>query len=113
MFTENNRVDAVPLAGDTPRRPCRMHALTPVVRPVPRATSGPTMARAYPDSLAVAVIGGLASSTIFTLLALPVWYTVVEDVGTLAGRLLPQIERADGGRKGAFPKRAVMVDSRP
>jgi multidrug efflux pump subunit AcrB len=38
------------------------------------------VANAYIDSLAVAVIGGLATSTIFTLLALPVWYSSLEDL---------------------------------
>jgi HAE1 family hydrophobic/amphiphilic exporter-1 len=108
-----DRVPAL-LAGCGNRlRPILMTAITTVVGLVPLATSGSTIAGAYLDSLAVAVIGGLASSTIFTLLALPVWYTVVEDVGSLAARLLPRLERADDGHKRAFPKRAVMIDTRP
>ncbi len=47
------------------------------------------MAGAYIDSIAVVVIGGLATSTFFTLLALPVWYTTLEDVGAAVLRALP------------------------
>jgi hypothetical protein len=40
--------------------------------------------------MAVAMIGGLISSTIFTLIALPVWYTAVEDLFALIAGLFPR-----------------------
>ena len=35
------------------------------------------------------MIGGLISSTIFTLIALPVWYTAVEDLFAIILGMLP------------------------
>jgi hypothetical protein len=43
-------------------------------------------------------IGGLTTSTLFTLVALPVWYTTVEDVGTVLARMLPRLERKGRAR---------------
>lgn len=77
-------------------RPVLMTALTTIFGLLPLALSNYTVAGAYMDSLAVTVAGGLASSTLFTLLALPVWYTAVEDLGGLLPALLPR-RRADIG----------------
>lgn len=52
-------------------RPVLMTVITTIVGLIPLARSGATVAGVYIDSIAVAVIGGLATSTIFTLLALP------------------------------------------
>lgn len=72
-------------------RPVLMTALTTICGILPLAFSAFTVAGAYIDSLAVTVAGGLATSTLFTLVALPVWYTTVEDLGSLAARyLLPR-----------------------
>ncbi len=57
--------------------------------------------------MAVAMIGGLISSTVFTLIALPVWYTAVEDLSAVLLGLLPiglSRRLARGGR------RAVLAD---
>jgi len=70
-------------------RPVLMTAITTIFGLVPLALSGPTVAGAYIDSLAVAVIGGLATSTVFTLVGLPVWYATIEDLGAFLRRLLP------------------------
>jgi hypothetical protein len=59
------------------------------------------VAGAYIDSIAVVVIGGLATSTVFTLLALPVWYTTLEDVGTAILRALPRRNQKALSRKPA------------
>ncbi len=67
-------------------RPVLMTAITTIAGLVPLALRGATVAGATIDSLAVVVIGGLASSTIFTLLALPVWTTLLEDAGTVLRR---------------------------
>ncbi|MEW6744729.1 MAG: efflux RND transporter permease subunit [Planctomycetota bacterium] len=84
-------------------RPVLMTAITTMFGLLPLAFSTFTVAGAYIDSLAVAVFGGLATSTFFTLIALPVWYTTVEDVGSVIARALPrsrrrvQLARARGG----------------
>ncbi len=72
-------------------RPVVMTALTTLVGLVPLALSGSTIAGAYIDSMAVAVLGGLLTSTVFTLVALPVWYTFVEDVASVALRAVPRL----------------------
>jgi HAE1 family hydrophobic/amphiphilic exporter-1 len=71
-------------------RPVLMTAITTVVGLTPLALSKFTVAGVYIDSMAVGMIGGLLSSSLFTLLALPVWYTTVEDVGAILAGLLPR-----------------------
>lgn len=83
------RTEAVLLGCAQRLRPVLMTALTTLAGLLPLALTGPTVAGAYIDSLAVAVIGGLATSTLFTLVALPVWYTTVEDVAGAVARSLP------------------------
>ena len=86
-------------------RPVLMTAITTIFGLLPLAISRATVAGAYIDSIAVVVIGGLATSTIFTLLALPVWYTTLEDVGAAIRRALPT--RAPGGDRIRLPKATV------
>ncbi len=70
-------------------RPVLMTVITTVVGLIPLATSQFTVAGVFIQTLAVAMIGGLTSSTVFTLVALPVWYTTVEDIGALLASTLP------------------------
>ena len=60
-------------------------------RTLPGCVSGETI-------LAVAMICGLLSSTVFTLVGLPVWYAAVEDFGAVLAGLLP---KARPGRRRA------------
>jgi HAE1 family hydrophobic/amphiphilic exporter-1 len=85
-------------------RPVAMTAITTIIGLVPLALSGATVAGAYIDSIAVAVIGGLTTSTVFTLLALPVWYTTLEDALAFVLDLLPH--RRQGA---AAPRRSSGV----
>jgi HAE1 family hydrophobic/amphiphilic exporter-1 len=66
-----------------------MAAITTVFGLAPLTMSQFTVAGVYIDSMAVAMMGGLISSTVFTLIALPVWYTAIEDLGQLLAGLLP------------------------
>ena len=86
-------------------RPVLMTVITTVVGLIPLALSQFTVAGVYIQSMAVAMIGGLISSTIFTLIALPVWYTAVEDLFALMLGLLPS--RSGGVSRR---KRAVLAD---
>jgi len=70
-------------------RPVLMAAITTVFGLAPLTMSQFTVAGVYIDSMAVAMMGGLISSTVFTLIALPVWYTAIEDLGQLLAGLLP------------------------
>ena len=88
-------------------RPVLMTAITTIFGLLPLAVARATVAGAYIDSIAVVVIGGLATSTVFTLLALPVWYTTLEDALAAVLRALPH---RLGGRTVNFPKDAVLAD---
>lgn len=84
------RVDALVQGCGDRLRPILMTAITTIFGLLPLAASAFAVAGAPIGPLATAMIGGLATSTIFTLIALPVWYTTVEDVGLLARRALPR-----------------------
>ncbi|MDX1503877.1 MAG: efflux RND transporter permease subunit, partial [Thermoanaerobaculia bacterium] len=85
-------------------RPVLMTAITTLFGLVPLALSSYTVAGAYIDSLAVVVIGGLTTSTLFTLVAMPVWYVTLEDLGSVVARALPRVVR----RGPAAPPRGVL-----
>jgi len=70
-------------------RPVLMTVITTVVGLIPLGLSEFTVAGVYIQSMAAAMIGGLISSTVFTLIALPVWYTAVEDLFAVLLGLLP------------------------
>jgi HAE1 family hydrophobic/amphiphilic exporter-1 len=74
-------------------RPILMTTITTIFGLLPLVLSKFTVAGIYVDSMAVVIMGGLASSTIFTLIALPLWYSTVEDVGSVLGRALPRLRR--------------------
>ena len=86
-------------------RPVLMTAITTIFGLVPLALSGATVANAYIDSIAVAVIGGLTTSTVFTLLALPVWYSALEDLTALVSAALP---RRAGEHRLGLPSTRVL-----
>jgi HAE1 family hydrophobic/amphiphilic exporter-1 len=88
-------------------RPVMMTAITTIFGLIPLVMARATVAGAYIDSIAVVVIGGLATSTIFTLLALPVWYTTLEDVGAAVLAALPKWR---GGRSSKSPSAQVLAD---
>jgi len=67
-----------------------MTAITTIFGLIPLMFSNFTVATAYIDSLAVVVIGGLATSTVFTLIGLPVWYSTLEDFGIFLRGCLPR-----------------------
>lgn len=102
-----SRVDALLQGCGNRLRPVLMTAITTLFGLIPLALSGSTVAGAYIDSLATAVMGGLATSTLFTLIGLPVWYTAVEDVGSVLSRLLPR--RAPAPEKRTLPEEEVFV----
>jgi HAE1 family hydrophobic/amphiphilic exporter-1 len=85
-------------------RPVLMTVITTVVGLTPLALSAFTVAGVYIQSMAVAMIGGLVSSTIFTLIALPVWYTAVEDLSAIVAGLFPigRLRRFGGRRRAVL-----------
>jgi HAE1 family hydrophobic/amphiphilic exporter-1 len=88
------RNEAVVSAGEIRLRPILMTTLTTVLGLVPLALAtgeGSEMGR----PLAYTVIGGLTTSTLLTLIVVPVVYTLVDGLGRRIARLL------GGSRKGA------------
>jgi HAE1 family hydrophobic/amphiphilic exporter-1 len=67
-----------------------MTAVTTLLGLLPLALSDFTVVGVYIDSMAVAVAGGLATSTLFTLIGLPVWYTTIEDLAAVLLQVLPR-----------------------
>jgi HAE1 family hydrophobic/amphiphilic exporter-1 len=88
-------------------RPVAMTAITTVVGLLPLALFGASVASVPIESIAVAVVGGLSTSTVFTLLALPVWYSTLEDALGLAVRALP---RRLGPRHRSRREAGVLAD---
>ena len=74
------RNDAVLAAGPVRLMPILMTVLVTMVVMAPVAFFPKTGIDAY-SPLATVIVGGLAMSTVLTLLAVPVLYTVVDDVG--------------------------------
>ncbi|HHV93430.1 MAG TPA: efflux RND transporter permease subunit [Firmicutes bacterium] len=88
------RNEAVVTAGEVRLRPILMTTLTTVLGLVPLALAtgeGSEMGR----PLAYTVMGGLTTSTLLTLIVVPVVYTLVDGLGRRIARLL------GGSRKGA------------
>jgi HAE1 family hydrophobic/amphiphilic exporter-1 len=80
-----------------------MTAITTIFGLLPLVLSQFTVAGIYVDSMAVVIMGGLASSTIFTLIALPLWYSTLEDVGSVLWRALPRLRRKTAPVAGSEP----------
>ena len=90
-------------------RPVLMTAITTVVGLIPLTFSQFTVAGVYIQSMAAAMMGGLISSTIFTLVALPVWYTTIEDLGAIIVGIFPS--RRGPGRL-SFPSGGILISAR-
>ncbi len=71
-------------------RPVLMTTMTTLFGLVPLAYSGFAIDGAQIDSIAYVLIGGLSFSAAFTLLALPLWYAVLDDLAIFLVNLLPQ-----------------------
>lgn len=89
------RTEALLEAANRRFRPIMMTALTTIGGMVPLLFGQPTQMGLSYKSFALTLIGGMAAATLLTLLAVPVFYTLIEDgrawVGrTLAGALAPR-----------------------
>ncbi len=86
-------------------RPIMMTALTTIGGMAPLLFGQPTQMGLSYKSFALTLIGGMAAATLLTLLAVPVFYTLIEDgraalSRTLAGALAPR-RRSPVGSAGA------------
>jgi HAE1 family hydrophobic/amphiphilic exporter-1 len=88
-------------------RPILMTAITTIFGLVPLAMSNFAIVGAPMASVATVIVGGLATSTIFTLIGLPVWYTMVEDLGAVVARMAP---RWTGARRLSADRGVMLGD---
>jgi len=75
-----SRNEAITKAGPIRLRPVLMTALTTILGMVPLALGIGEGAETQAP-MATAVVGGLSTSTIFTLIFVPVMYTIIDDFG--------------------------------
>ncbi len=89
----HDRMSSLVVGGGERLRPILMTALTTIFGLLPMAMPtffpGGNEQSGY-ESMAVTVAGGLAFSTFFTLLAVPLFYTYFDDLGRALSALLPQ-----------------------
>ncbi len=81
------RTEAIIAAGPIRLRPILMTTLAVVLGMIPTAL-GIGAAGAFRAPMAVAVIGGVFSSTLLSLVVVPVFYTIVDDVVIAVGHFL-------------------------
>jgi len=81
-----NRTEAILAAGPVRLRPIVMTTLAIVLGMVPTAL-GIGAAGAFRAPMAIAVIGGVTSSTLLSLVVVPVFYTYMDDAVALVSRL--------------------------
>ncbi len=110
-----SRRDAVLQAGPTRLRPILMTTIAMIAGMLPVA-AGIGRGAEFRAPMAVAVIGGLAWSTLLTLLVIPVVYTLIDDLaGWLTGarrrRAAVEAQAAPGAQPAAEPQRSV--EARP
>lgn len=106
-----NRVDAVIDAGRKRARPIIMTTIAMIAGMVPSAL-GVGEGGEFRAPMAIAVIGGLAVSTVLSLVFVPAFYTVMDDVsrfmGWVFGRFIgPKEDDHDGPQAAAGPRPSV------
>jgi multidrug efflux pump subunit AcrB len=93
-----SRVDALLDACHKRARPIVMTTIAMGAGMLPLAVGWGSADGSFRSPMAVAVIGGLITSTILSLLVIPSVFTVVDDVGHLLGRLLRRASSAIGAK---------------
>jgi len=84
----NSRREALLLAAQRRFRPIMMTALTTICGMIPVTLSGATSIGLSYTSFGLTLIGGLITATFLTLLVVPVFYTLFEDLQQLSSALL-------------------------
>jgi HAE1 family hydrophobic/amphiphilic exporter-1 len=94
------RFETLLAASERRFRPIMMTALTTICGMVPLVLATPTQMGISYKSFGLALIGGMVTSTLLTLLVVPVFYTFLEDGREACGRALRQAI-AGGRRRGS------------
>jgi HAE1 family hydrophobic/amphiphilic exporter-1 len=85
--------EAIRVGGRERFRPILMTATTTILGLIPLAVGGGHVGDAEMYPMARALIGGLTSSTLLTLIMLPVYYQLTERMRVRLGRLFPGLAR--------------------
>lgn len=91
-----SRTDAILSAAELRFRPIMMTALTTIGGMVPLAIAGRTEIGLSYTSFALTLIGGMTTSTLLTLLVVPVFYTFFDDLRETFGSTVRQVWRRRG-----------------
>ena len=96
----HERTEALLLAATRRFRPIMMTALTTIFGMIPLAVGEPTSIGLSYKSFGLTLIGGLGAATLLTMLVVPVFYTLFEDLGIAVTTALRR-------RRGGAPAPAV------
>jgi HAE1 family hydrophobic/amphiphilic exporter-1 len=105
-------MEAVLEAGPIRMRPVLMTAVSTIFGMIPVAF-GTGDGSEWRNPMGVVAIGGLATSTLLTLLVVPVVYTLIDDAGRLLTRGLGRVRRAEAAPGVAAVDTLPRSDSSP
>ena len=92
-----DRRSALLRAADRRFRPIAMTALTTIIGMIPLTVSQPSdMGMSY-KSFGLTLIGGMTTATVLTLLVVPVFYTLFDDLRELISRITKWIAHGPTG----------------
>ncbi len=99
------RAQAVTLAAERRFRPIMMTALTTIAGMIPLTIQGASSIGLSYRSFGLTLIGGLTSATLLTLLVVPVFYTLFDDLREIFTRLWARVGRgASASTVGSTPQ---------
>lgn len=107
----HERLEALVIATHRRFRPIMMTALTTTFGMVPLLLAGSTSIGLSYTSFAVSLVGGMTVATLLTLLVVPVFYTLFDDLGAHLGRALAWGAARRGRRRGAGTAAADGVET--
>lgn len=104
------RLEALLKATDRRFRPIVMTALTTIIGMIPLTISKPSSLGLSYKSFGITLIGGMSIATILTLLVVPVFYTLFDDLREIVGNVVKKaMGRAEGGRARQMGKAAAVT----
>jgi HAE1 family hydrophobic/amphiphilic exporter-1 len=98
------------LATDRRFRPIMMTALTTICGMVPLTLSAPMQMGISYKSFGLTLIGGMVTSSLLTLLVVPVFYTLFEDGRAAMARAVRVAFRGGGPERAADGRMEVAVE---
>ena len=108
-----DKVSAILEAAPLRMRPILMTTLSTMVGMLPIAL-GLSEGGEIRQPMSVAVIGGLITSTLLTLVVIPVIYLVIDDISDKTKRMFSKISAVVRGRRmaasGSLPKRSIALE---